>query len=142
MNKTVIILRGIPGSGKSTVAKLIQSLGWLNQIRICSADDYFIDRQTNEYKWNPRLLGEAHEYCKQNFVKAIRNEIDIIIVDNTNIKHKDFCFYKEVARQNNYKTIVLTVGGNSKKEIKDSFYRNQHNVPEEKIEQMALNFEL
>ena len=59
LNPTLFIVRGVPGSGKSTFAKHI----W-NEYAICEADKYFVDRETGEYKFDATKLKEAHEWCR------------------------------------------------------------------------------
>ncbi len=41
--KNLILLRGLPGSGKSTFAKTMWS-----ELVVCEADDYFVDKETGE----------------------------------------------------------------------------------------------
>jgi adenylate kinase family enzyme len=53
--KNLILLRGLPGSGKSTFAKQI-----CNQH--IEADMFFI--QDGEYKFDASKLKEAHAWCK------------------------------------------------------------------------------
>ena len=50
--KTLIILRGVPGCGKSTVAEVLSNNG---KYPVCTADDFFM--KDGEYKWNPKQLG-------------------------------------------------------------------------------------
>ena len=52
--KQLILLRGLPGSGKSTFAK---SLGGIH----IEADQYFM--QDGEYKFDASQLKHAHNYC-------------------------------------------------------------------------------
>jgi len=53
--KQLILLRGLPGSGKSTFANL---LGGIH----VEADQYFI--QDGEYKFDASKLKQAHNWCK------------------------------------------------------------------------------
>lgn len=92
--KSVIILRGVSGSGKSTFANLIKD----DHTEICCADDYFIDEQGN-YNFDPKKLHKAHRYCFDKFVEAQRNpSINKIIVANTNTADWEFERYEEMAR--------------------------------------------
>ena len=68
MNKILILVRGIPGSGKSTFANLI----W-NSYAICEADKFFYDKDGN-YNFDPSKLKQAHEWCQ--------NEVEIKMQDN------------------------------------------------------------
>ena len=51
MDKVLIIVRGIPGCGKSTFAELLGSA-------ICTADDFHM--KDGEYKWIQERVGLAH----------------------------------------------------------------------------------
>lgn len=88
MEKTkpvMIILRGQPGAGKSTIAKKC----FPNYV-ICSADDHFM--KNGKYVFDRYELQVAHDYC---YVKAKKNlsEGRNVIVDNTNRKLDEFKRY-------------------------------------------------
>lgn len=89
MESRVIILSGIPGSGKSTYSK--QFLG----ATICSADQYFM--RTGTYKFDPSKLGEAHGSCLKKFIEACQGR-GTIIVDNTNTSAMEIAPYFAVAQ--------------------------------------------
>lgn len=72
----VIILCGVSGSGKSTIAKEIGS-GY-----VVSADDFFM--ASGEYKFDPTMLPAAHGQCLRDFVGCLQYGCDTIVVDNTN----------------------------------------------------------
>jgi predicted kinase len=80
MNKELIIMRGISGSGKSFLAK--QLAGENGQI--FSADDFFMDEQGN-YNWKGSQIGQAHEWNHNRLKKAIEEGISPVVMDNTNI---------------------------------------------------------
>lgn len=95
--KTVLILRGVSGSGKTTFAETLAALN-PDRVAICTADDYFYDEQGN-YNFNPAELGKAHLYCQSLFHVAMESEnIDLIIVANTNTKPSDFAYYVNAAK--------------------------------------------
>lgn len=108
--KTVYILRGVPGCGKSSVADELHS----NASRtgrtalICSSDDFFMDHDGN-YNWDLEKLGHAHMWCMHEFKCGLADGIDVVIVSNTNIHSSDVKAYHDVAKEVGYMIFVLTV---------------------------------
>jgi tRNA uridine 5-carbamoylmethylation protein Kti12 len=93
----VIILRGLPGSGKSQIANQLShstdyEMGGLS-VGIVSADDFFIDPSTRQYNWYADGIREAHKVCYEKFIGYITQDYDLIIVDNTNALHKEYSDY-------------------------------------------------
>ncbi len=89
---SVVILRGVPGSGKSFLAThSAEYLGDPSQFAICSADEYFT--KDGIYKFVPELIPEAHEYCLQKFLQSVSNK-KFVIVDNTNSQMWEYQIYK------------------------------------------------
>jgi predicted kinase len=136
LNPTLFLVRGIPGSGKSTFARHI----W-NDYAICEADKFFHNKETGEYKFDPSKLREAHEWC--------RNEVEIrmkdhqvnnqyypeIVVSNTFTQEWEMQAYFDLAKKYGYQVTTLIIEnrhGNS----------NVHNVPEDKLEQMRERFSI
>lgn len=89
---TVIIMRGIPGSGKSTYAKA----SFPNAL-ICSADDFFM--KDGVYKFDGVKIGMAHAECFSKFMRNIENTLPIakIVIDNTNTQLWEMAPYRAVA---------------------------------------------
>ena len=50
----LILFRGLPGSGKTTLARVIAD-------EVFSADDFFV--HDGVYKYDPTRIQEAHEHC-------------------------------------------------------------------------------
>ena len=53
--KELFLLRGLPGSGKSTFANFV----W-NEYAICEADKFFYDKEGN-YNFDATKIKQAHE---------------------------------------------------------------------------------
>ena len=117
-----LLLRSVSGAGKSLLANNLQNLIGEQQCKVVSADDYFTDK-AGEYVFKKELLGQAHFYCRSEFIKALSTRVPLIIVSNTNAKRADFNFYLERARQFGYIVHVMVI---------ENYMgtTNSHNVPE------------
>ena len=132
MEKILVICRGICGAGKSTFAK---TLGGIH----IEADQYFVDADGN-YNFDGSKIKLAHEYCKgqtESWMKTDGTQVNVdrIVVSNTFTQEWEFQPYIELAEKYGYKTFCIIVEnrhGNT----------NEHNVPEDKIEQMKNRFEI
>lgn len=121
MEKTLIILRGIPGCGKTTLAETLSPY-------ICCADDYFTDEEGN-YNWNVNDIGKAHDYSRKLCKGYMIAGKDKIVVANTNTSEKEMRPYTNLAKTYGYTVFYLVVenrhGGT-----------DTHGVPEETKEKM------
>ena len=126
--KTLYIVRGIPGSGKSTFA---QSL----DCPVFEADQYFIDSETGEYKFDGSKIKLAHKWCKLRVEQSMEDDFQKIAVSNTFTQEWEMDAYYELAKQYGYRVFSLIVenrhGG-----------VNEHGVPEDKLELMKTRFEV
>lgn len=142
MQRTMILLRGVPGSGKSTYAqKLMERLNSMFGLRVikCSADDYFIDIAGN-YNFDRTKLGSAHGQCKFSAAKGCRSGNDLVVIDNTNTTHKEMKPYKEIAKEYGYRVLTRVIGDLDGESIKVYAKRNIHGVSLEAIQRMADRF--
>jgi|TARA_B110000259_G_C14007145_1_gene398297 predicted ABC-type ATPase len=124
--KALIILRGVPGCGKSTVAEILSEKG---KYPICCADDFFM--KDGEYKWNPKQLGFAHKWCQDKARRALDDDLDVVIIANTSTKEKDYNAYAKMGDIRGYTVFSLVVenrhGGT-----------DVHNVPDAAKTKMAM----
>jgi predicted kinase len=116
------ILRGVPGAGKSTLAKTLVEPEY-----IFEADQYF--ENENGYVFLPDLLPFAHGQCYQYTREAMRNNVPKIVVSNTCTTEAELEKYIDLAREFSYTVFVMVVENRHGNE-------SVHDVPEAKVEQM------
>lgn len=123
----VFIMRGLPGSGKSTAArKIFDRYGGF----IASADNYWI--VGGKYCFDKNKVPANHHWCLRQFVKEIREGTGAIVVDNTNTSLGEFQHYVKIAQAYGYKVAIITFECT----LADSMKRNTHDVPEQTIKGM------
>lgn len=142
MGKTLLLMRGLPGSGKSTqvakIRKKCQEIGL--HLRKCSADDYFIDEH-GRYNFDRNKLGKAHGYSKRSAEDAMSQGVPLVIIDNTNTMEKEMNPYIKMAKKYGYRVVKQVVGNFDEESIKLYAKRNVHGVPIEAINRMAGRFQ-
>ena len=135
MNKKLYIVRGLPGSGKSTFAEALVGADFL----VCEADKYFM--VDGEYRFDGSKLKEAHESCR-NLVETYMKDYLVndqwyreIAVSNTFTQEWEMQPYIDLAKQYGYMVFTVIVenrhGG-----------VNQHGVPDEVLTKMKDRFEI
>lgn len=99
----VVILRGLPGAGKSTwIARNL-----LNAL-VVSADHFFM--KTGKYVFDKALLGAAHGDCQNKFFDAIdRLRAPLVVVDNCNLTARDMRFYVIHALSHGYELEIVSL---------------------------------
>ncbi len=102
--KQLIILRGVSGAGKSTVAEIISEGYW----PICEADQYHYT-ESGVYDWKPENVGKAHAWCQSIVRDAMASHIKKIIVSNTSTTEKELKPYLTLAEEFGYQVISLVV---------------------------------
>ena len=152
--KRLVLMRGIPGGGKSYKAKEIAYHHLVDggqTIAICSTDSYHM--VNGEYVFDAVMLPQFHELNHKRAEQFMRCETELVIIDNTNIKHRDMKPYKDSAYQLGYtveEVIVgeeyLVPGDEMTRQLIDGYInlcakRNTHGVPLEAIERMARKFQ-
>lgn len=139
MRGRVILLRGVSGSGKSTLVENIRGDREDTAFKVCSADFYFM--KTGEYLFNPTKLPQAHQECFSLFLDALKNNVPLVVVDNTFIHLWEFDTYIGEAIRHGYLVEILEIQLITIAQLKECVQRNVHRVPSDVIARMALDFE-
>jgi predicted kinase len=130
MEKILYLVRGIPGSGKSTFAKTLVKKDYCHK----EADMYFVDDDGN-YRFLPSKIKDAHKWCQEEVDFLMRLEHSPVVVSNTFTQEWEMEPYFELAKTYGYKVFSIVVenrhGGT-----------NEHGVPEDKIQIMKERFEI
>lgn len=124
--KTLYILRGLPSSGKTTLAKTLEE-----SLPCCitySTDDYFYDLKGG-YHWKPERLHINHIKCRSGVKTSMEVSIENIIIHNTSTTEKELKPYLDMAEQHDYKVVSLVVENRHGN-------KNNHNVPQDTVDKM------
>ena len=127
--KVMYIMRGLPGSGKSSLAKDLGKGG-----QIFSADDYFM--VNGKYQFDPTKLPNAHLSTQRKTENALSNGVSPIVVDNTNVSREEMKPYAQMAKKYGYDVEVAQPDTPWMFDAEKLAKRNKHGVPQEVIEDM------
>lgn len=120
---TLTIVRGIPGSGKSTYAKATPYVH-------VEADQFFVDKE-GEYRFDGTKLQMAHEWCLGKVKKELLDDFNVI-VSNTFTTLLEMEPYFNFCKKFGFPVRVIKMTGN---------YGSIHGVPPETIEKMKARWE-
>lgn len=132
INRTIILLRGLPGSGKSSLAKILSESG---KYPIFSVDDYFTKSETNEYQFDFKENHIAYKSCETNVENELKKGTEKIFVHNTFTLEWEMEPYFKLAQKYNYSVFVITIENRHKG-------KNIHNIPHEQLLKMAAKYKV
>lgn len=125
-NRKLFIIRGLPGSGKTSLAQLLTQEHY-------EADMFF--ERGNGYEFDPTKLREAHEWCRDLVMMAMERDEKTIAVSNTFTQEWEMKPYLDLAQKFGYTVFSMIVENRHEG-------KNIHGCPEEKVEQMRNRFEI
>lgn len=126
MNRDLILIRGVSGSGKSTFAEFLYA-------PIFSADDYFM--RNGKYEFDANKLGAAHLDCQTKTANALKKGTPRVVVANTFTTVRELKPYIELGKKYGYRVFTIVVenrhGG-----------INVHNVPAATLAKQKGRFDI
>ena len=124
MNKYLFIIRGLPGSGKTTLAReLAPDANAAN-------DDYFT-APDGTYNYDLDKFPEARRACIQKILNFLQSGVSKIAVHNVFSVPKSFRIYEDMARQHGYTPVIVKCTGK---------FGDVHAVPKDVLQDMALRW--
>lgn len=133
-DKHLIIMRGLPGSGKSSKAKTL-GIGGV----VYSTDDFFdVD---GKYMFDPTKLKEYHEKNQHRTELAMRKGVTPIVIDNTNIMADHMKPYVKLGDMYGYKISIEYPETDWAWDADQLASKNTHGVPKNSIQRMLDNFQ-
>lgn len=117
----LILIRGLPGSGKSTRARGLAIAGFLH----FEADMFF--ERDGIYEYESSRIKDAHAWCQQMTREALA-EGKKVVVSNTFVKLHEIAPYRSMTER----VRVVEAKG---------IWENVHGVPETTIQKMAERWE-
>jgi len=140
----LIVLRGIPGSGKSTFVKKELPKADL----VASADDGMMEGTPPKYVFNPAKLPAAHGACLLAVIAALQEGAAqremarisgiplsemLIVVDNTSTSVAEIAPYVAVGQAFGAEVVIMTL----RIDPAIAGPRNVHGVPQAGVDRMA-----
>ena len=133
----LIIMIGIPGSGKSSFVKK-----HFSDAIVCSADHFFEDDDGN-YNFDPRKIGEAHAACQNKFIRWALSykSNDTCVIDNTNLTKWERQIYLNTAVLTGIEIEIHQFVCKTDEDILNCANRNSHGVPVDAVKAMHCRYE-
>lgn len=131
----ITLMRGIPGSGKSSIAMKLDG-----DVAVCSTDDFwYLHTGGTYYAFDIKQIAEAHLWNQRRVEDCIKAKPPYagVIIDNTNITSHAVAPYFDLAVKYNCSISILTVDTPLEECIKRNALRSEdRQVPESAIRRM------
>ena len=125
----LILIRGVPGSGKTKIAMELMKLLGEDAVHI-ESDHYFLNKN-GAYRYNKALFNDAHFWCQRNARESLRHGWTVVVA-NPFIRVKDMQPYFDMAIELRIQYRVIEATG---------MYRNVHHIPDDVVSKMRQQFE-
>ncbi len=123
MRRTLYIVRGLPGSGKSTLGAQIAAKKQCAHVEV----DMFMSDSHGNYRFNKNKLKAAHRWCKRSAVDALKYQ-GAVVVSNTSATLRTLLPYFMIAYM--YQAMIIIKEPNTpwRWNVTECERRNKHNL--------------
>jgi len=127
----LIILRGLPGSGKTTLANLLSENG---KHPAFSIDSYF-ENEKGEYHFKFEENHKAYRACEEKTETALQLNTPKVFIDNAFTLDWEIEPYFKLAKKYNYQVHVVTV---------ENYHGSQniHAISNDQLQKMAEKYKV
>lgn len=124
MTLTLTLIRGLPGSGKTTLAKTYSADHF-------EADMYFVN-DDGEYQFDATRLKQAHCWCQDSAKQSLQQGRSVV-VSNTFVRLWEMKPYLKMAQRHNAELEVIECQGR---------YANTHGVSQAIVNEMKKRWQV
>ncbi|XP_013793718.1 2',3'-cyclic-nucleotide 3'-phosphodiesterase-like [Limulus polyphemus] len=135
----MVIMRGLPGSGKSYIVSKLEEMYGKSCI-VCSADQYFC--KNGIYRFERSKLDYAHKFCQEKAERVCRMSTPVVIIDNTNVRRWEMDFYRELAHREGYIQLFVEPKTPWKFDPEVLASKNSHGIATEMLQRRLEQWEL
>lgn len=128
MKQALYLIRGIPGSGKTTIGKGLMDQGKVQ--RHFEADMFFTTTE-GVYVYDRSKIKDAHLWCQKATLQALLEGFSVVVC-NTFTMFKELTPYYDIAERTGVDLKIIRATGN---------WENVHNVPSEVVGAMITRFQ-
>ena len=106
---TLLIIRGLPGTGKTSLASMICAFN-NSEIKTLSLDDYrYMEYNGQDYWFDNTLISWHVKALHNDLEDAFRKEYKLIIIHNTHTRLSEYAQAKKLAEQYKYRVMVINM---------------------------------
>lgn len=131
----LILMRGLPGSGKSYRAKEFTKDSGI----VLSTDEYFM--KNGRYDFKPSKLADAHIWNQNRAKRSMEKMVTPVVIDNTNLEMWQMKPYVSLARKAKYQVDICEMDTEWCFKPSELARRNSHGVNKEAIERLLDRYQ-
>lgn len=143
----LVLVRGLPGSGKSTFARMLvreyvriaSGAGWARDglsadgVLVFETDDFFVSGSDFSYTYDGELASLAHSWNEGRVAKAMRDSPrTIVVVANCMCRLEEMVPYARLAKRFGRRMVIFELG---------TAHENEHGVDADTMGKMSGSWE-